>query len=112
MMRSPHMAEDVFETRVLARQERRASAVTTAINSTVTRVKTSTKGAALAKWTSAKTSSMVALGKTAAGAMSAGVERMWTRIERSPGVPQPAAISCTVPAAGAHMEALLRCLLA
>ena len=86
-MQQPYVSEDPFEVRVLQRQAR-SSSVSAAIN----RVKTSQKGIALAQWTSEKTSSMMAFGKSAAGAMSAGVEKVWQRIERSPGAPP---LSCT-----------------
>lgn len=88
MMQQPHIAYDKFEMRVLDRQARNKT-LTGSINSTVQRVKTSTKTAAFARWTSQKTEAVVALGKTAAGAMSAGIEKAWARIERSPGVPDP-----------------------
>ena len=83
MMQQPDAAGDAFEMRVLRRQARNRS-LGAVLSEGVQRVKDSSRTAALARWTTQKAGAVAALGKQAGAAMSAGIDRAWARIERSP----------------------------
>ena len=84
VMQQPDAAADPFEVRVLARQSRNRGIAASLSNMTA-RVKESSRGSAFTRWTSQKTSAALAMSKSAASQVSAGIEKAWARIERSPG---------------------------
>lgn len=84
MMQRPYVADDEFERRVLARQARNRTLSAT-ISNTVQRVKDSSRSSGFTRWAAEKREAALALSKTAAASMSAGLEKAWARIEKSPG---------------------------